>query len=376
MRRVDPITHLLHEAVRDKVFPGAVLMVRAHGQVVYHQAVGQMGHSPYDRPAHVGTIYDLASLTKPLATTTAILCLLQEGKLGLDQPMKTWLNEWEATAYQHTTVRQLLHHSSGLPAWRQYYERLDPAGRPPHNERERQTRIEAILRMIAAEPMEYKPGSRSMYSDLGFIGLGIMIERCAGSSLADYCRQRMYGPLNSNPLFFINANGMPSGGKGELIDVAPTEQDPWRGRLVHAAVHDEHAYALGGFTGHAGLFGTALSVSHISEAWLQAVSGRSSMLPASLAQQFIRRQDLSGSSGWALGWDTPSSPSSSGRYFTQESFGHLGYTGTSLWIDPVRELEVILLSNRVHPTRKHKQITLFRPKIHDLVVNEFSQSTE
>jgi len=140
---------------------------------------------------------------------------------------------------------------------------------------------------------------------------------------------------------------------------------------VQADVHDENAYALGGIAGHAGLFGTALSVSQVSGAWLQAVLGRSSRLPPDLAQQFVRRQDSSGTSSWALGWDTPSQPSSSGRHFSPESFGHLGYAGTSLWIDPVRELEVILLSNRVHPTRANKQIKDFRPKLHDLVGKEF-----
>jgi serine-type D-Ala-D-Ala carboxypeptidase len=370
MSRLDSITQLLQQAVREGVFPGAVLCVRSHGEAVYHQAVGQMGQAPYHRPALTETIYDLASLTKPLATTTAIVCLLQDGRLSLDQPVKDWLCEWNSTSYQETTIRQLLNHSSGLPAWRRYYESLSTVGLPPKNEDERRLRIERLVRIIAEEPMEYEPGSQSVYSDLGFMALGMLIERCVGSSLAHYCRHRIYDVLNVNPLFFINEEGNPTGGDGDLTQVAPTEQDPWRGRLIHADVHDENAYALGGIAGHAGLFGTALSVSRISETWLQAVLGRSSVLPQDLVQQFVRRQDLSETSSWALGWDTPSSPSSSGRYFSPESFGHLGYAGTSLWIDPVRELEVILLSNRVHPTRENKQIKIFRPELHDLVVNE------
>lgn len=369
MSQVDPLTQFLQQAVQDGVFPGAVLFVRIGGSIVYHQAVGELGNPPYDRPALTETIYDLASLTKPLATTTAILCLLEEGQLDLDQPAKDWLGEWVSSSYQATTIRQLLHHSSGLPAWRRYYETLAPSGLPPKNESERQARIETVLRTIAEEPIEYEPDSQSLYSDLGFIGLGAVIERCVGSSLADYCRHRIFDPLNNNPLFFIDAEGNPSGGDGALTHIAPTEQDSWRGRLVHADVHDENAYVLGGIAGHAGLFGTALSVSRVSEAWLQAVLGHTSMLPTTLAQRFVKRQDSSGSS-WGLGWDTPSSPSSSGLHFSPKSFGHLGYAGTSLWIDPVRELEVILLSNRVHPTRKNKQIQEFRPKLHDLVVQE------
>ena len=371
MGQVDSITQLLQQAVHEGVFPGAVLFVRSHGEIVYHHAVGHMGYPPYDRPVVLETIYDLASLTKPLATTTAVLCLAQDGQIDLDQPATEWLSEWKSSSYHSATIRQLLHHSSGLPAWRPYYKTIAPSGLAPRNEIEANRRKENLLRAMASDPMEYEPDSRSVYSDLGFIGLGVVIERCAGSSLADYCRRRIYDPLHINPLFFIDAEGNPAGGDGALTYVAPTEQDPWRRRIVHADAHDEHAYALGGIAGHAGLFGTASSVGRLSEAWLHAVLGRSSMLSAELARQFVRRQDSSGASSWALGWDTPSQPSSSGQYFSPESFGHLGYTGTSLWIDPIRELEVILLSNRVHPARTNKRITGFRPKLHDLVANEF-----
>ena len=374
MSRDHPFTQSLQQAVREGVFPGAVLLVRSYGEVVYHQAVGQMGQAPFDCPVTTHTIYDLASLTKPLATTTAIVCLLQDGRLDLDQPVTEWLSEWKSTSYRNTTLRQLLHHSSGLPAWRRYYEALSPVGLPPKNEDERQARITGLLQTIAKEPMEYNPGSQSVYSDLGFMALGVVVERCVGTSLPDFCRQRMYDSLNINPLFFIDAEGNPTGGDGELTLVAPTEQDSWRGRLVHADVHDENAFALGGVAGHAGLFGTALSVSQVSKAWLKAVLSQPSILPTDLAQQFVRRQDPSGASSWVLGWDTPSQPSSSGHHFSSESFGHLGYAGTSLWIDPVRELEVILLSNRVHPTRANKQIKVFRPEIHDLVVKEFGRT--
>ena len=374
MSRDHPLTQILQQAVREGVFPGAVLFVRSFGEVVYHQAAGQMGQPPFDCPVTTDTIYDLASLTKPLATTTALVCLLQDGPMNLDQPVTDWLSEWQSTAYRHTTIRQLLHHSSGLPAWRRYYEALSPAGLPPKDETERQARITVLLQTIAKEPLEYDPGSQSVYSDLGFMALGVVIERCVGTSLPDYCRSRMYDLLNANPLFFIDAEGNPTGGDGDLTSVAPTEQDSWRGRLVHADVHDENAYALGGIAGHAGLFGTASSVSQISGAWLQAVLGRPSMLSVKWAQHFTRRQEPEVSS-WALGWDTPSPPSSSGHHFSPESFGHLGYAGTSLWIDPVRELEVILLSNRVHPTRENKQIKVFRPELHDLVVKEYGRES-
>jgi CubicO group peptidase (beta-lactamase class C family) len=164
------------------------------------------------------------------------------------------------------------------------------------------------------------------------------------------------------------------GGARPIIDVsriAPTEQDEWRNRLVHGEVHDENAAAMGGVAGHAGLFGTAESVLAISGAWLRGYHGRESILDGELVREFTTRQESATRSSWALGWDTPSAPSSSGANFSERSFGHLGYTGTSMWIDPLCELEVVFLSNRVHPDRRNEKIKIFRPQIHDLVYQEF-----
>lgn len=368
MGRVDPITQALQQAVDQGVFPGAVLYVRCQGQVAYHHGIGKMGHASFDRPVQPETIYDLASLTKPLATTTAILCLLQDGQLALEQPASRWLAEWQSSRYQSTTIRQLLRHSAGLPAYRTYYETLSPLGVSPGTEAERLQRVEHLLHLIADEPMEYEPDHHSVYSDLGFMALGVLVERCVGWSLGEYCRRRVYEPMHVTPLFFIDRSGQAVGDCGDMEDVAPTEDDPWRGYVVHKEVHDENAFAIGGVAGHAGLFGTASAVAMLSGAWLQAARGQDSFFPAALVREFVGAKPLAGSS-WRLGWDSPSSPSSSGAHFSPQSFGHLGYAGTSIWIDPVRELEVILLSNRVHPTRTNKQITTFRPLLHDVVVN-------
>jgi CubicO group peptidase (beta-lactamase class C family) len=155
-----------------------------------------------------------------------------------------------------------------------------------------------------------------------------------------------------------------------ISGIAATERDPWRGRLLRGEVHDENAFALGGVAGHAGLFGTAMAVSALTEEWLRAWEGHGRLLDGVLARQFTTRQDVTPGSSWGLGWDTPSPPSSSGRHFSFRSFGHLGYTGTSIWIDPESELEVILLSNRVHPTRSNTAIQQFRPLIHDSIYDE------
>jgi CubicO group peptidase (beta-lactamase class C family) len=227
---------------------------------------------------------------------------------------------------------------------------------------------------IRSEALVYERGTRSLYSDLGFMLLGFIIEHSSGQSLNAFFQDHILASLGGVNLEFVFQERlheflerMTKQGGG----IAPTELDPWRGRLLRGEVHDENAAALGGEAGHAGLFGTVAAVLAITGIWIQAYHGRTSLLAQDLVREFTRRQNQAGSSSWALGWDTPSVPSSAGRYFSARSFGHLGYTGTSIWIDPEQELEVVLLSNRVHPTRKNEAIRDFRPMIHDLVYREF-----
>ena len=192
--------------------------------------------------------------------------------------------------------------------------------------------------------------------------------------MSDYFLGQIVRPLGGPRIRFILSERLHASSDSrdhETDAVAPTEVDRWRGRLLHGEVHDQNAAALGGEAGHAGLFGTADAVLAISGEWLRAHHGRATILDQAMVQEFTRRQKLEGFSSWALGWDTPSVPSSAGRYFADRSFGHLGYTGTSVWIDPVQELEVVLLSNRVHPSSRNEAIKEFRPAIHDLVYQEF-----
>ena len=229
-----------------------------------------------------------------------------------------------------------------------------------------------MLCYIAQEELVYERGSRSLYSDLGFMLLGWAVERLAGESLDQFCANQIYRPLAAHPLAYIprGLQAMPAAIL-ESYAIAPTEDDSWRGRMLCGEVHDENAFALGGVAGHAGLFGTARAVFAVAKAWMDGWLGKAGLLHPELVRLFTTRQQGIPNAGWALGWDTPSVPSSSGARFTPESFGHLGYTGTSLWIDPVKELEVVLLSNRVHPTRKNERIKTFRPLIHDLIRREF-----
>jgi CubicO group peptidase (beta-lactamase class C family) len=356
------ITEALQAAVDTGVFPGAVLMVRLSGQFVYQNACGLAAIRPVREPVLLDTIYDLASLTKPLATATAVLCLVEDRRLSLEDPLEEILEELTGKKIGRATIFHLLNHSSGLPAWRPLYERVASEDRAHPGFLGSPAARRMAVQAISEEPLEYETGSASLYSDLGFILLGMVVERVTGSPLEQFCEARIYRPAQVHPLFF-------PGNSTDGRHFAPTEEDPWRRRMLRGEVHDENAYALGGAAGHAGLFGTAQAVLGVAGLWLRSYLGQDRFLSPTLVRRFVSRQATPRST-WALGWDTPSAPSSSGRHFSSESFGHLGFTGTSLWIDPVRELEVVLLSNRVHPTRRNTAIQRFRPLIHDAIYED------
>jgi serine-type D-Ala-D-Ala carboxypeptidase len=378
MPNLSVIQTALDRAVTDGVFPGAVLAVRCGDRPVSHFHAGHLSIIPPGSPVSPSTIYDLASLTKPLATVTALVLLMQKGRCQLDDYVADHLSECADTFIGSAKIRHLLTHSSGLPGWRGFYERLSPDGTIPSSAGERAQAKQTVLTLIQSEAPVYERGTRSLYSDLGFILLGLLVERVSQQSMNDYFLDHIVRPLGEPQIGFIlsgqrcafsNNIDCQTGG------VAPTEVDQWRGHLLCGEVHDQNAAALGGEAGHAGLFGTAEAVLTITGEWLRAYRGRETILSRAMVQEFTRRQKLEGPSSWAFGWDTPSIPSSAGHHFTAQSFGHLGYTGTSIWIDPVQELEVVLLSNRVHPSSRNDAIREFRPAIHDLVYQEFIGSS-
>jgi serine-type D-Ala-D-Ala carboxypeptidase len=362
VERSDPLTSLLQEGVANRVFPGAVLYVRQRNRLRYHEAVGALSSGSNPPPVHLETIYDLASLTKPLATVSAILLLIQSGQLGVNQPLAMLLPETKTFKVGCKTVRDLLCHQGGLPAWRPYYRDFSPEF--PWDEWWYHQRVTAVCERICEEPLTDHIGGHGVYSDLGYMMLGFVVERLTGRSLAHFCQEEVFGPLMAGALGFRPCGEL--GKENSAQNIAPTEWDPWRGRLLLGEVHDGNAYALGGVAGHAGLFGTAEAVSQVTRAWLNGYLGRTSCFSSELVRQFVKPQP---GTSWGLGWDTPTPPSSSGQWFFPESFGHLGFTGTSIWIDPIRELEVIFLSNRVHPTRDNQAIKTFRPLLHDRVID-------
>ena len=336
------------------VFPGAVLLVAHDDQVLLHEAWGVADLSS-DRAVTRETVFDLASLTKPLTTTLAVIRLVQKGRLELDAPMASVLPVMKRTDKAGVTVRHLLSHASGWPAWQPYFERL--------RELPRENRRPQLARYLADEPLKAPPGKVSLYSDLDFLALGLMVEACGEMRLDRFAFQEIYRPLGIVDLFFNPLDEPPSERR-----YAATEQCPWRGRVLCGVVHDDNAYTLNGVAGHAGLFGTASGVWALLQALLRSYRGasRPAWLPRSLVQAMWTRV---GPSGWTLGFDTPSPRgSSSGRHFSANSVGHLGFTGTSFWLDLDRGIAVVLLTNRVHPSRSNIRIRDFRPCIHDAVM--------
>ena len=359
----DQIETLLEKGVNDGVFPGAVLLVARAGEIVFFRAFGHRSLTPAGGPMGKDTIFDLASLTKPLATTIAMMKLVDAGEISLDEPLSRLLPGDLPEGKGTLTPRLLLSHSAGLVDWRPFFLKLslfDP--------RERK---HLARKWIMDLPLAYAPGKNTQYSDLGFMLLEWIIEEISGMSLPLFLDQHFYAPLSLARTFF-SSNAHPI--RFEDDQYAPTELCPWRKILLLGRVHDENAYAMGGYSGHAGLFGTAEEVYRIVRVLIEHFSGirDDCFRPETVKTFFIRQDYLVDGSTRALGWDTPSAQnSSSGKYFSAKSIGHLGFTGTSVWTDLDKDVAIVLLTNRVHPTRDNVMIRAFRPGLHNIVMEQF-----
>jgi serine-type D-Ala-D-Ala carboxypeptidase len=394
---------ILQKAIADRTFPAASVAVTHAGRLVGLKAFGrftydhpedrddqnaasapsssrsvpQSGH--FDSEVHATTLFDLASLTKIIATTPMAMILYERGLLDLDMPVAAVIPEFlgspiEDSRRRNVTLRMLLAHSSGLPA----YEKLF---------RSAETRDE-LLHAAVTTPLTADPGNRALYSDIGFIILGIALERLADEPIVRFCQREIFSPLamtttTFNPPAEIRAEIPPTADEREVrsgadVSIRQTgareeltsgSQQPirsnFRNKIIQGEVQDENAYVLGGAAAHAGLFSSACDLSQFAQCMLNG--GKPILRPETVAL-FTRRQPTPPNSSRALGWDTPSNPSQSGKYFSPHSFGHLGYTGTSLWIDPVRQLSITLLTNRTWPDCSNQEIKQARPKFHDAIV--------
>lgn len=352
-RGFEPVLAYLRSQV-DSAFPGAVIAVGRHDSVLLVAAVGHYAVGD-NRPATPGTIYDLASLTKVIGLTTAVMMLVDSGKLDLDAPVQRYVPAFQGPGKERVTIRNLLTHSSGMPAWRRLYA-------------EASTRAEALA-LVDTTALLRQPGDTFIYSDLGAIALAQAVEAVAGQRIDAFLEARLFGPLGMRSTRFLPPESWRD-------RIAPTENDTsFRHRILRGEVHDENAGRLGGVSGHAGLFSTAPDLARFAR-WLldtrlppgRPLGGSGPYLPHELVVEFTRRQGIPTGSSRALGWDTPSENSSAGTKLGPNAFGHTGFTGTSIWFDPDRDLFIVLLSNRVNPTRANAKILQVRRRVADLVV--------
>ncbi len=350
----------LDSAVAAGAAPGAALGISAGGRHFFHGS-GRLGEDDATRPDSA-TIYDLASLTKVIGLTTAVMFAVDEGRLTLDSSVVRYVPAFGTgdSLRRTVTLRHLLTHSSGLPAWRPIYK-------------EASSRAEGLA-AVDTTPLDTLPGARYVYSDLGAIVLTQAVEAVSGTRIDSLLSRRLFQPLGMRDTRYLPpASWLPR--------IAPTENDPWRGHVLRGEVHDENAAALGGVSGHAGLFSSTRDLLRFGD-WLlsgtapacRPAGPRPALAPPRALNQFTHRQELPPGSSRALGWDTPSEGSSAGHLLSARSFGHTGFTGTSIWIDPSHCLVIVLLSNRVHPTRANNRWGAVRAGVADLVVDGLGDS--
>ncbi|HUR37819.1 MAG TPA: serine hydrolase domain-containing protein [Terriglobales bacterium] len=327
--------------------PGGSLLVTARGEVCHAQAFGRFTYAKESPVVTLETVFDLASVTKVVATTAMAMVLYDRGQLRLDQSLRAIVPEFATDDPRRAvvTLRMLLAHSSGLPAHERYFEKV-------------RTKDE-ILQAVFTTPLQDGPGIRTKYSDVGFILLGVALERLANESLDSFCARKIFAPLEMTRTRF----NPPAEWKPHI---PPTRDDAYfRHRIIQGEVNDENAFVLEGVAGHAGVFARAEDVARFALCMLR---GGTPIIRPDTIKLFTTRQPIPGGTSRALGWDTPSPPSQAGQHFSASSFGHLGYTGTSLWIDPERDVSITLLTNRTWPDAESQAIKQVRPAIHDAMM--------
>jgi serine-type D-Ala-D-Ala carboxypeptidase len=342
-----------------------VLLVAQKGQTIFFQEAGNSSIIPRVLPMKKDTIFDLASLTKPFAVSLSFMKLVNDKRVDLDQPLSDLIRVEDLKDKNALTLRSILSHSAGFKEWMPFY--LELIKYSPDE------RKKVLRQRIIEEPLQYATGSGSLYSDLGFMILEWVIETISGETLKEFVHRNFYQPLGLKRTYLSAV--VPPFSRDEY---AATEDCPWRKRIIRGEVHDENAFSAGGYSGHAGLFGTAEEVFILADMLMGHYLGkRSDYLSPDIVRLFFKRQEAVKGSTWALGWDTPSPENSSaGIYISHASVGHLGFTGTSIWMDLERDILAVFLSNRIHPSRNNIKIRAFRPVLHDLVFKEIPDSCD
>jgi serine-type D-Ala-D-Ala carboxypeptidase len=336
---------LIERGIHEQVTPGASLAVTYQGKLVGWKGFGRFTYEATSPAVRRDTVFDLASVTKAVATTTIAMLLHDRGALALNAKVREFFREFHDHGKQDVTIALLLSHSSGLPAYEKLFLRC-------------RNRLE-LVGAAAASPLAYPPGASSEYSDVGFIVLGEILARVAGEELDGIAAREIFAPLGMDTARYYPV-------PESCIEIPPTQEDrEFRHRVIQGEVDDENASVMGGVAGHAGLFANAHDLALFAECMLRR--GAPILKPETVDLFTTRRTSPVGTT-FALGWDTPSAPSQSGTKLSTRSFGHLGYTGTSLWIDPEKQLSITLLTNRTWPHRQSQAIKQLRPAMHDAIV--------
>ncbi len=343
-----PIDLVVKNAISEEAFPGAVILVWKDGKVIYEKAFGNFTYEKTSQKVTTNTIYDLASLSKVVATTTAAMICYDKKLFSLDDKVVKYIPEFGINGKENITIKNLLVHNSGLPAWKKFYDRNLTANQ--------------VLNEIYSLELDYKPSEKTVYSDLGIITLGKIIEKVTFKDLDVFCKDEIFIPLQMNSTFYN-----PDDSFKKLC--APTEIDNyWRMKTLQGEVHDETSTMLNGVAGHAGLFSTASDIAKLMAILMnKGTLNDKQFIQQSTVEYFTKK--YSNESSRAIGWDTKSETgSSAGDYFSKNSFGHTGFTGTSIWADPERNLFVVFLTNRVYPTRENGKLGKVRPELHNTII--------
>jgi CubicO group peptidase (beta-lactamase class C family) len=342
----DSVKQVLDRALRDSAFPGAIAVVGTRSRIIAQYPVGRLDWAP-SPPVDEHTMWDFASLTKVVGTTSAVMQLVGAGKISVDAPVQRYLPDWKGHNKEKVLMRHVLTHTSGLPAFKAY----DQITHDP----------DSLAKLMFATPLDTLPGVRMIYSDIGAYMFGRVVEQVSGQSLDQYLHDHVFEPAGMHETMFRPPFAL-------FPRIAPTEYDSTqRHRLVRGMVHDERAYYLGGVSAHAGLFSSAHDLTRFAQMYLNggAIGGKQ-ILPKAQIPIFTARQN----DDRALGWQKPNGTNSAGHLMSPEAFGHTGFTGTSIWMDPTNDVFIILLSNRVNPTRNNSKIGRVRTQLADAVMSQ------
>ncbi|MCK4753902.1 MAG: serine hydrolase, partial [Calditrichia bacterium] len=339
----------LNQAISDSAFPGCAISVGYRGKLIFEQSFGTFTYEPQSPKIEVNSIFDLASVTKVVATTTTTMILYDQGRLQLDWKVIDIIPAFQGKDKEKVTIRHLLTHTSGLPGWIRFYLEL--------NGKER------IIQEICDTELENEPGTTYVYSDLGMIMMQKILETIAQKPLDQLVLDYISIPLYMKRTIYNPDSSL-------INEIVPTEISEWHKKLVHGFVHDENTYVMGGISGHAGLFSTVQDLSVFCQMYLnRGLYDNKRILKTETIELFTTRQNLIEGSTRALGWDTRSEQNSmAGDFMSMRAFGHSGFTGTTIWIDPENQVFVVLLSNRVYPTRENRKISRVRPIVHNYVM--------